>query len=78
MQDCAIISPSFQRASNGVAERFVLALRTGLIKNCSGGVYSRIQLHKLLSTCCCTPHPSIECRTPALLHGMQLLELLTL
>ena len=74
-----VVSPSFHPASNGEAERFVQTLKTGLLKNCSGGVYSRIHLQKLLSTYRCTPHPSIDWKTPAeILHGRQPRNLLTL
>ena len=72
-------SPSFHPASNGEAERFVQTLKNGLRKNCSGERDILPALQKLLATYRCSPHPSLDWKTPAeILHGRQPRNLLTL
>ena len=76
---CHIVSPSFHPASNGEAERFVQTLKQGLAKNHSPGEDISAALCNLLATYRCTPHPSLDWKTPAeALHGRQPRNLLTL
>ena len=67
-----LTSPVFHPASNGEAERFVQTFKCSLDKNVKGGKSLIEALRFVLASYRCSPHPSLDWRTPAeLLHGRQ-------
>ena len=74
-----LTSPVFHPASNGEAERFVQTFKNGLKKNIEGGRELISSLRIVLASYRCSPHPCLNCRTPAeVQHGRQPKNLLCL
>ena len=69
----------FHPASNGEAERFVQTFKCSLDKYVKGGKSLIEAVRFVLASYRCSPHPSLDWRTPAeLLHGRQPKNLLSL